>query len=110
MLDPTPNAKLDELSAAFLRVGGEAHVGGDAWAHLEALAGPTMARFLEKYVHDPLAELLHEEPVELPDLLLSMDPRRLTVGVGDERFSIARARQVGVGEKPQLPDDVDDQL
>ena len=111
VLDPTPNAKLDELSAAFRRAGGEAHVGGDAWAHLEALAGPTMARFLEKYVHDPLAELLHEEPVELPDLLLSMDPSRLTVGVGDERFSIARSRQVGVGEEPQLlPDDVDDQL
>ena len=110
VLDPTPNEKLDELSAAFLRAGGEVHVGGDAWAHLEELAGPTMARFLEKYVHDPLAELLHEEPVELPDLLLSMDPGRLTVEVGEERFFIARARHVGVGDDPQLPDDIDDQL
>lgn len=110
VLDPTPNAKLDELSTAFLRAGGQAHIGRDAWAHLEALAGPTMARFLEKYVHDPLAALLHEEPAELPDLLLSMDPGRLTVGVGDVRFSIPRARHAGDGEEPQLPDDVDDQV
>ena len=110
VLDPTPNAKLDELSAAFRQAGGAVHVGGDAWAHLEALAGPTMARFLARYVHDPLAELLREEPVELPDLLLSMDLGRLTVGVGDERFSVARAPDTRAGEEPSLPDDVDDQL
>ena len=110
VLDPTPNAKLSELSEAFVGAGGEVHVGRDAWAHLGGLAGPTMARFLEKYVHDPLAQLLQEEPVELPDLLLSMSPNQLTVGVGDERFSIVRGSQASTDDEPQLPDDVDDQL
>ena len=110
VLDPTPNAKLSELSEAFVGAGGEVHVGRDAWEHLGALAGPTMARFLEKYVHDPLAQLLQEEPVELPDLLLSMSPNQLTVGVGDERFSIVRGSQASTDDEPQLPDDVDDQL
>jgi len=108
VLDPTPSAKLDELRAAFHQAGGQVHVGGDAWAHLEALAGPTMARFLDKYVHNPLAELLHEQPVDLPDLLLSIDPGQLTVGVGDERFSIVRAPSATGSEEPKLPDDVDD--
>lgn len=110
VLDPTPNVKLEELSAAFLKAGGAVHVGGDAWAHLGTLAGPTMARFLEKYVHAPLAELLQEEPPELPDLRLSMDATQLTVGVGDECFSISRSSQARAEEEEQLPDDVDDQL
>jgi hypothetical protein len=60
--DPTVNPKLIELQDAFLSEGGEVYVGPDAWAHLEGLAGPTMARFLERYVHDPLQKLLAEVP------------------------------------------------
>ena len=54
VLDPTPSPKLDELRKVFLSKGGEVHVGGGAWAHLSELAGATMSRFLEKYVHQPL--------------------------------------------------------
>ena len=103
VLDPTPSPKLDELRAVFLNAGGEAHVGQDAWAHLEDLAGPTMARFLEQYVHDPLQVLLAEEPIQLPDLLLAMGDEHLTVRVGDEEFFIARMR-VDDDEDP-APDD-----
>ena len=95
VLDPTPSPKLEELRAAFLNANGEVYVGPDAWAHLEELAGPTMARFLERYVHDPLQALLAQEPTQLPDLLLAMGPERLTVRVGEEEFSIARAPQAG---------------
>lgn len=92
VLDPTPSPKLDELRAVFLNAGGEVYVGQDAWAHLEDLAGPTMARFLDQYVHDPLQVLLAEEPIQLPDLLLEVGDEHLTVRVGDEEFSIARVR------------------
>ena len=92
VLDPTPSSKLDELRAVFLNAGGEAYVGQDAWAHLKDLAGATMARFLEQYVHAPLQVLLTEEPARLPDLLLTMGDKHLTVRVGDEEFSIARTR------------------
>lgn len=92
VLDPTPSPKLDELRATFLNAGGEVYIGQDAWAHLEHLAGSTMARFLEQYVHNPLQVLLAEEPIQLPDLLLAMGDEHLTIRVGDEEFSIARVR------------------
>ena len=50
VLDPTPSHRLDDLSAAFRAVGGEAHIGSAAWEHIEARSGPTMATFVEKYV------------------------------------------------------------
>lgn len=90
VLDPTPSTKLDELQRVFLRAGGEAYVGQHAWAHLEGLAGPTMAQFLDRYVHAPIQALFAEEPSQLPDLRLTMGPERLTVRVGDEEFSIGR--------------------
>ena len=110
VLDPTPSKKLTELRAAFLSAEGEVYVGQEAWAHLEGLAGSTMARFLRRYVHDPLDALLDEEPAELPDLLLVMGPERVMIRVGEEEFSITRAPQAGDDEKPPLPDDVDEQV
>lgn len=104
VLDPTPSPKLSELSAAFLSAGGEVYIGPDAWAHLGALAGPTMARFLEKYVHEPLQALLAEEPKRLPDLLLAMGDEYFTVRVGEEEFSIGRAPEADDTEDPQAGD------
>lgn len=57
VLDPTPSSRLQELSAEFSRVGGEAYIGDQAWAHIEKQAGPTMATFVEKYVRRPIAEI-----------------------------------------------------
>ena len=93
VLDPTSSPKLVDLRKAFLGAGGEVYVGPEAWAHLAELAGPTMTRFLGKYVHDPFQALLAAAPAELPDLLLAMGRERLTVRVGEEEFSIARAPQ-----------------
>ena len=58
VLDPTPNPKLAELRRKFLASGGEVFVGSEAWQYLESLAGPTMSRFLENYVHRPVQALL----------------------------------------------------
>ena len=107
VLDPTPSPKLDELRKAFLRTGGEVYVGQDAWGHLGELAGPTMARFLEKYVHEPLRAMLAEEPTRLPDLQLAMDSENLTVRVGDEEFCIARNSQACRPDGPE-PDSLDE--
>ena len=57
VLDPTPNPKLDELRKVFLENNGLVFIGDEAWQHLDAEAGPTMATFLEKYVRKPISDL-----------------------------------------------------
>ncbi|MGH2517176.1 MAG: hypothetical protein ACRDHP_16120, partial [Ktedonobacterales bacterium] len=91
VLDPTPSARLGELSAAYERYGGEALTGDDAWRHLEARAGVTMGRFIEKYVRGPLREVALSytslEPVQLVSTGES-----ILVHVGSTSFVIARAQ------------------
>lgn len=70
VLDPTPNPRLTDLVAAYVSHGGEAHLGNDAWRHLEVRAGPTMAQFIERYVRRPLATAALGDAVLL-DLTLS---------------------------------------
>ncbi len=55
VLDPTPNARLDDLRAQYEAKGGRAFVGAAAWGHLEDEAGEVMATFIEKYVRRPVA-------------------------------------------------------
>lgn len=57
VLDPTPNHRLTDLSAAFRASGGLVYVGDAAWELLEERAGATMAVFLENYVKKPIAEI-----------------------------------------------------
>ena len=108
VLDPTPSHRLDDLSAAFRAVGGEAHIGSVAWEHIEARSGPTMATFVEKYVRVPIASL-DQHMVELLDLRVSAgdDRREFRIELGnDHTWTIARR------ENPSLAmgsdDDADD--
>ena len=55
MLDPTPNPRLSELAAKFIAKGGEAHIGEDAWLHLQSEAGDVMSRFIKNYVRVPIS-------------------------------------------------------
>ncbi|MBN9119738.1 MAG: restriction endonuclease [Planctomycetes bacterium] len=48
VLDPTPSVRLDDLSAEYRQYGGTAHIGLDAWKHIEEKAGAVMGRFVEK--------------------------------------------------------------
>lgn len=57
VLDPTPSARLTDLSAEYRRVGGAVYIGAEAWQHIEAEAGPVMAVLIEKYVRRPIAAL-----------------------------------------------------
>jgi hypothetical protein len=112
VFDPTPNDKQEALKAAFLAKQGEVFIGGEAWEHLESVAGKTMSRFIERYVRDPMKALLSEVPSDgLPDLTLSMSRTELCINVGGEESKIRRASscQQDIGsEEPEIPDDVED--
>jgi len=109
VFDDTQADKLDELSAVFKNHQGEVLVGAEAWAHLEELAGPTMAIFLEKYVRTPLKDLLEHAPPrdDLPNLSLSLKGNRLSIEIGGDTLLITRP--FSAGEEPQgSPDEVVD--
>lgn len=87
VLDPTPSSRLDDLTAEFKKYGGRAHIGDDAWKHLEEESGPTMATFVEKYVRRPI-EAIDEHADELLDLAISaQDSDKFTVTMSDGKKS-----------------------
>jgi len=111
VLDPTPNPKLTELRQKFQAQKGETFVGTEAWKHLEDKAGATMAVFLENYVRVPMQSLLREAPDQLPELVLQMTDKQLTIRVGDEELKISRApREELAGPADPLPPDVDEHI
>ncbi len=90
VLDSTTNPKLTELTKAFLAQGGEVYIGEDAWAHLDELAGPTMANFIDRYVREPMASLLSEASETLEPFAAFCTDNELVIQVGDEAFRIRR--------------------
>ncbi|WP_296082108.1 ApaLI family restriction endonuclease [uncultured Agrobacterium sp.] len=96
VLDPTPNARLTDLATAFKAAGGIAYIGNDAWDHLEAEAGATMAVFIERYVRRPIADIDNVSG-ELLDLSVSASSDKTSFNFrleGDKdlhEWSIARA-------------------
>ena len=98
VLDPTPSHRLDDLASAFRDAGGEAHIGDEAWEHIEARSGPTMATFVEKYVRTPISSL-DEHMIELLDLRVSAgaDQREFRIDLGnDHSWTIARREDVSL--------------
>ncbi len=109
VLDPTPNSKLAELQEAFTQAGGDAHIGPNAWRHLESLAGDTMAAFLKTYVHKPIDDLLKDSPDSLPDIKFSLRDDRFTVEVMGETLSLPRRIQAELASPDgEIPDDLDE--
>jgi hypothetical protein len=109
VLDPTANPKLQDLVKAFEREKGDVYVGDDAWAHLEAAAGKTMALFLEKYVRGPIQLVLRDCPEMLPDLTLAMSENTFTVSIGADTYSFPRAEIEEMAGETALPEDIDDE-
>lgn len=112
VLDGTPNPKLAELADAFRSAGGNAYIGEDAWSHLEAAAGPTMATFINKYVKTPLQDLLVSAPADdkLPLLSVQQTPLGIRFYVGSESWLVPRKYvdldlATGIDE---IPADVDE--
>lgn len=111
VLDGTTNPKLAELEAAFLKHKGEVFIGRAAWSHLDQVAGPTMARFLETYVRAPIDRLIAEAPDSLPELVARMSGGSLTLTVNGETLNIARRPSSELGAPDAgdpLPDDASD--
>lgn len=110
VFDPTSNPKIDELKRVFLAKGGKAFIGPDAWAHLKSEAGSTMAKFLEKYVHEPIDSLLSEVPKRLPDISLHMNEKELIITVDSEKIHVVRdAKAELLAEDDEIPEDVEDE-
>lgn len=112
VLDGTTNPKLSELVKAFEGAGGNAYVGEDAWRHLEESAGPTMATFIDKYVKEPLQDLLSSTPTGsvLPRMSLTQTSRGIRFNVGGKRWTVKRGdvdSNLSTGAD-DLPDDIDD--
>ena len=92
VLDSTPNAQLDELCGAFEVEDGESFVGDPAWEHLNEMAGETMAKFLDIYVHAPIQAVVDHSEQPLPPLTLQVEGKEVAVQVGDDWFAIPRDR------------------
>jgi len=110
VLDPADNPKLQDLIRAFERENGEVYVGDGAWAHLESVAGKTMALFLERYVRAPIDWVLKDCPKQLSDLMLAMREDTVTVSVGGETYSFPRAAVPASEESEVLmPEDIEEE-
>ncbi len=114
VLDPTENPKLEELRGKFLQERGEVYVGQQAWAYLGSLAGTTMSRFLELYVHAPIDAILANAPVqpdELPEMRVTMHRGRFTASLMDETLVVDRESPPPQDpDSEELPDDIDDEI
>ena len=84
---------LERLCEAFEAAGGESFVGDSAWEHLNSMAGSTMARFLDLYVHTPMLAVVEDMPQSLPPMTIRMDSGELAIDVGDETFRVSRDQQ-----------------
>lgn len=109
VFDGTDNSKLSELSDAFLRHGGQAYVGEDAWGHLESEAGPTMSIFVDKYIRGPLDDLLVQTPTDLPSITFLIQPDIINIRIGSEELQVDRTPSIPPVNF-QMPDDVDTAL
>jgi hypothetical protein len=112
VLDPTPNPKLDELVAAFKKHKGETYVGEEAWAHLEQAAGTTMTLFIERYVKEPIQQVLSATPDQLPPITLRMENDCFTFRIPDEEVCFRRAAGGCVlgAHDEGLPDEIDEEI
>ena len=94
MLDGTENSKLSEFAETFREHGGSAYIGEDAWAHLEAEAGPTMSVFIDKYISGPFDELLERTPTDIPELRVRLHSDSIHVQIGAETLDIKRGEPI----------------
>lgn len=107
VLDSTPNPKLAELTRAFTDQDGEVYVGESAWQHLDQLAGPTMALFLECYIRAPMDHLISEEPEQIPEIRARINGNTLVVTLDQEEMFILRE---GFSLEDELGDSMPDDL
>jgi hypothetical protein len=90
VLDPTPSPRLTELVDKFAECEGRHYIGGDAWAHMDAKAGRTMAVFLERYIRPPLTEMATHEDHGPEPIRLSWSPGEILIEGNNGSIHIPR--------------------
>jgi hypothetical protein len=94
VFDGTPNDKLVQLCTAYQDADGAAYVGEAAWEHVEQRSGAVMAVFVDKYLRQPLVDLISHEPDRgaLPSIEFAMRERQVLITIdGWEPMKIDRA-------------------
>lgn len=86
VFDPTPCETLQLVVTAFEEHGGQVFLGGDAYTHVGATAGPAQAEFLRRYVAEPLERYEDALPEfgagrALADLHLAATPNTITISL-----------------------------
>jgi hypothetical protein len=108
VLDPTSNPKLLELTDAFVKAKGDVFLGDEAWGHLESAAGTVMGTFLDKYVKDPIADILRSSAGSLPDFAVRSRPGAITFSIGDETLVIDRQESIALSTgDDEIPNESD---
>jgi hypothetical protein len=110
-MDPTPNEKLGQLVKIFQEQEGHVYIGDAAWKHLDDLAGVTMSKFLDKYVREPIQDLLANVSDSLQDFSARWGKRSVQIEIAGELLNIER--EANGGEVPDdhvMPDDADDEF
>lgn len=90
VLDPTPSARLVDLSNAFASHGGTAWIGEKAWSHLEEKAGPVMSQFIDRYIKPPLERVASYDDSRLLDISLSWSDGQTVVAEASSDYPIKR--------------------
>ena len=81
-------------------------MGDDAWGHLEEAAGSVMATFLDKYVKNPIADVLQSSTQSLPDFTIKLENGKIILLIGDEALEIQRHESPSLATSADLiPDD-----
>ncbi len=91
VLDPTPSSRLEDLSDEYMKYGGRAYIGPDAWTHIEEKAGDVMGKFVERYVRVPLVQVDQNAATLLP-LSIIDNGSNISVQLGSQQFTIPRVR------------------
>lgn len=107
VLDPTSSARLNDLMAEYVRYGGYAYVGSEAWKHIEEKAGSVMGKFVEKYVRTPLKEI-DRNYKSLPPIQLVATDDKIVVQLGSQSLSIYRSEPKVDYENSQALDVADE--
>lgn len=116
ILDPTPNTTMSALKAVYEANGGHAFIGDEAWTHLENEAGEVMARFIEKYVREPVTEisqfekLMNGDPakrrLQLLDLNASVIGNELRITLGSYERIIKRKEDASLADDSEDSDSI----
>jgi hypothetical protein len=110
-MDGTRNPKLAALEAAFRKQRGEVYIGEDAWTHLESLAGPTMSKFIERYVRGPIQTLLAQGEKPLLELRAVFEQNAVDIALGNEHLHILRSTPAATDDaEDPMPSDADDAM